>query len=68
MIALQMVVKMLGREARVARPIKPLDFSLPIDGDPFARGFAKASVQKPRFAIVLISLAPAPERALANDQ
>ena len=63
-----MLVKMLGREARIALAIKRLDLVLPIDRNPLARRLAEPPVQQPRLAVVLEPLPPTPKRPLANPK
>jgi hypothetical protein len=64
MIAPEMLVKMLGREARVTRPVKRFHLRLPVDRNPLAGGLAQPPVEKPGIAIVRVPLAPAAERPL----
>ena len=64
--AYQMLVKVLGRETLVALAVQPLHFRLGVKRNPFARRFAKPQVVQAFFALFLKTLAPAPERPLAN--
>ena len=59
---------MLRREAAVAAPVKRLDLRLPVDRNPLARHFTEPAVQQARLAVILVALAPAPERPLADTQ
>ncbi len=63
-----MLVKVLGREARIPRLVERLDLSGPIRVDTLPRGLAKPPVHQARFAVVLITLAPASKRPLSNPQ
>ncbi len=68
MIAHETLVKMLRREARVTRPVKRFHLRLPVDGDPLAGSPSKPPVENPGIAIVLVPLAPVPERPLTDPQ
>src|ERR1700674_3815990 len=67
-VARQMLMKMLGREAGVPAAIKRFHLRLPIRRNSLAGRLAKPPVQYPRFASVLKPLAPAPERPLPDTQ
>src|SRR5665213_856642 len=68
MVAHQMLVEMLRREAPIACLVQRLDLGLPVARNPLARHFAKPTVQKTRFALILVALAPPPERPLPDAQ
>jgi hypothetical protein len=59
-----MLVKMLGREAAITVAIKPLHLRFPINRNPLARGLVQPPVQQTRLALLLVALAPTPERPL----
>ena len=65
-IAHQMLVEMLRREAAVAGAIQRLDLRLPLARHPLARRLAETPVQQAGLAGVLKPDAPTPERPLAD--
>jgi len=67
-VARQMLVKMLGREARIPRLVKRLHLSLAIGRNTLARRLAEPAVQQARLARFLEAVAPAPKRPLPNPQ
>src|SRR5208282_2542839 len=64
----QMLVEMLGREARVARAIQGLDLVAAIPRNPLARRLAKPTVQQSGLAFALEAQTPATERPLPHTQ
>ena len=68
MTANEMLVKMLGREAGVALPIKPPDLISLLLGNRPAGEPPEPPVQQPVLPLLLEPSRPAPERALAHSQ
>ena len=67
-VAHQVLVKMLRREAAVATAIERLDLHLPIGRHTLAGNLAEPPVQQSGLPILLIALTPTPKRPLANPQ
>ncbi len=65
-ILFEMLVEMLGPEARVAMPVERLHLVLPFRRNPLARRLAQPPVQESRLPILLVAVPPAPERPIAD--
>jgi hypothetical protein len=63
-----MLVEMLDREALVALAIEPLHFLSLVRRDTPPRRLAEPQIDKPGFALLLVTARPAPERPLAHPQ
>jgi hypothetical protein len=63
-----MLVEVLDGEALVALAIRRLHFFRPIDRNLLARRLAEPPVKKPRLALLVAAVPPAPERPLAHSQ
>ena len=63
-----MLEEVLDGEALVAFAIKRLHLLRPIDRNPLARRLAEPPVKKPRLALLVVAVPPAPERPLAHSQ
>ena len=63
-----MLVEMLDREALVALAIEPLHFLSLVRRDTPPRRLAEPQIDKPGFALLLVTARPAPERPLAHPK
>lgn len=68
MILHQVLVKMLRREAGVARAVKRFHLVRTVNRNPPAGSLAQPPVQQPRLAIIFVALTPAPERPFTDTQ
>lgn len=68
MIGDQVLVKMLGREAKVTLPIQPLDLIGLSVRNPLRRRLAQPPVSQPGLALLAVAFAPAPEASLSYAQ
>src|SRR5882672_4241890 len=68
MVRHRMLVEMLGREPRIALPVKPLDLLGLLLRNPLRRGLAQPAVQQAGFTVLLVAPAPAPQRAFVDSQ
>jgi len=68
MILHQMLVKMLRREAGVARAVKRFHLVRTVNRNPLAGCLAQPPVQQTRLAILFVALTPAPERPFTDTQ
>ena len=64
----QMLMEVLDGETLVALAIERLHLLGPVDRNPLARRLAEPLVQKPRLALLIAPVAPAPKRPLAHPK